>query len=780
MERRGARCVSVTVNKFSRLVLTEPKRKFRRGNGCLILSYRAQIVFILSMWNFSFLDLTQDSSSYWCFVSAARKLQTYNGVPSCGSGTSQPSHEFHTMPLLPARKRRRISLDDESDHKTQLKEDDASDLLLTAKSLQWNLEQNYERKPRHKQKQTDSLRLPIKTSDGRLEQMPIQSAHNHPSRLAKGAADGLVGGAVSETPLRSSSEPVPEEMSIPPAQQLAEAKEELAKLAMLLNENPEDNIALLRKVGEITSSSNIAVRRLGLATQMAVFKDLIPGYRIRPLSEDDMKEKLSKEVRKLRSFEQSIVSNYHTYVQMLSQIANPGANAPAEHDEKEVAVAVACAAGMLNAAPHFNFRESLVQILVARLSSRVHDQSFGISCAAVIELFQSDTEGNASLETVTLLAKMIKAKGYRVDERVLNLFLHLRLLTELNMKGSTRSVEKTEDSSGPAVGTNKKSRQFRTKNERKLEKERQKIAKEMNEADATVSHEQRDQMQAETLKIVFGVYLHILKARSPRTTGAVLEGLVRYAHLINQDFFGDLLETLKDLIAENAGENSEEDAAISQLDDDKDEELYHNNLLCITTAFSLLKGQEMATVAKTLSLDLTYFVSHLYQALLPLAVSTHLESDPSTQRLRMLGRPETVETTSEKARINFHTTTVLLLRSLQSVMLPANSRDVSPERLAAFIKQVLTSSVHMPEKSCLALCSLLDKVAKIQHKKVLALWCTDERRGNGVFDPLRNEVESTNPFAATVWEGELLRLHYAPSVRQSNQRIAGTIQGELQ
>jgi nucleolar complex protein 3 len=62
---------------------------------------------------------------------------------------------------------------------------------------------------------------------------------------------------------------------------------------------------------------------------------------------------------------------------------------------------------------------------------------------------------------------------------------------------------------------------------------------------------------------------------------------------------------------------------------------------------------------------------------------------------------------------------------------------------------------------------LLNRVTKTHGKKVAPLWNTEERRGDGVFDALRPEIEGSNPFAGTVWEGEILRRHFAPSVREA-------------
>ena len=86
-------------------------------------------------------------------------------------------------------------------------------------------------------------------------------------------------------------------------------------------------------------------------------------------------------------------------------------------------------------------------------------------------------------------------------------------------------------------------------------------------------------------------------------------------------------------------------------------------------------------------------------------------------------------------------------------------------RLAAFTKQLMSSSLHMPEKSTQAVLALLSDVSNTHGKKIAALWNTEERKGDGTFNALSESVEGSNPFASTVWEGEILRRHYCPKVR---------------
>lgn len=645
----------------------------------------------------------------------------------------------------------------------------ASKSSFMKNAAKWDLEQDYETRPRKMKKAKENAKLPVRTTEGWEQPAPgpLVKPNEEESSADEEEED-------EEEEVEEEQEEEVQEEEKPrksKKQEIMEAKEELARIASLINEDPEEHIAALKTLGALAESENVTVRKLTLAAQVAIFKDLIPGYRIRPIAEDAMGEKVSKEVRKLRNFEQKLVSGYQTYVDMLGKLAKASGSS-SESAASLANVAISCACSLLLAVPHFNFRGELLKILVGKLSTKRVDNDF-VRCRETLEkLFEEDEDGNASLDAVTMLTKMMKGKNYHFDESVLNTFLHLRLLSEFNSKASYNSVDKApkDEYMGKKI---KQKREFRTKRTRKMLKEQKAIEKEMKEADATVGHEERDRMQAETLKMVFVAYFRILKARSPKLMGAVLEGLASYAHLINQDFFGDILEALRDIIATAevsaaAAENS--DAENSDDDDDDDEaparNLTRESLLCVITAFALLQGQDGAVAEKTLKLDLSYFITHLYRTLHAVSLNPDIELSANSLHLPDPNAPQSQSTATNK--VNVKTTIVLLIRSLTSVLLPATAiRAVPPVRVAAFAKQLMTISLHLPEKSCVAMIGLLNKVTKVHGRKIESLWNTEERRADGVFDALKGEYESSNPFTATVWEGELLRRHYCPTVREA-------------
>ncbi|KAK7424991.1 hypothetical protein QQZ08_008387 [Neonectria magnoliae] len=625
----------------------------------------------------------------------------------------------------------------------------------------WNLEQDYESRPRKgKKAHKETNRLPIRTADGRIEQFQaLEGDIESDTEWLEGREDEAESDAEPEV--------IEEVLKVPEPQQIQEAQEELAKIAVAMNEDPEEHIGAFKALAKIGQSRILAIQMLALMTQMSVYKDVIPGYRIRPQTEDGPKEQLSKGVRTLRQYEQALVGGYQAYIKELARCSKMEMRAH-RGGQTLATIAITCACTLVTSVPHFNFRSDLLRILVGKISRRKINAD-GAKCIQALEtLLHDDEEGRPSLEAVSLLSKMMRARDFQVDERVINLFLSLRLLSEFSGKASQDQVE-----GGVHV---KKKREFRTKRERKNRKEQKSLDKDMEQADASVTHAELERMQSETLKLVFATYFRILKLRMPHLMGAVLEGLAKYSHLINQDFFGDLLEALKDLIRHSDNDNEagpENDSEAEEEEDDADDDdvptrnLTREALLCTVTAFALLAGQDAHNSRNDLHLDLSFFTTHLFTSLLSLSTNPDLE----------LTRP-TNAAASAASKVNVQTTTVLLLRSLTGILLPPwNIRSVPPLRLAAFTKQLMTAALQMPDKSTQAVLVLLSDIAHTHSKKVLSLWNTEERKGDGRYIPTSDSVEGSNPFTATVWEGELLRKHYSPKVREGIKMLEKGMSG---
>jgi len=177
------------------------------------------------------------------------------------------------MSKLPAPKRRRLSPPgDKAAVATNNFYDNAS---------RWDLEGEYmermrQRKSKEKKK---SDRLPIRNEEGQIEEAPApepvvqEVVEEEDSFLGSGDEDDEV-----------EEEPAKPQKSV--REQILEAKEEMAKIASSISEDPEEHIGQLKNLAELARSRNMVVRKLAMVTQLAVYKDIIPGYRIRPVSEE--------------------------------------------------------------------------------------------------------------------------------------------------------------------------------------------------------------------------------------------------------------------------------------------------------------------------------------------------------------------------------------------------------------------------------------------------------------------------------------------------------------
>ncbi|EPS38360.1 hypothetical protein H072_7970 [Dactylellina haptotyla CBS 200.50] len=630
----------------------------------------------------------------------------------------------------------------------------------------WDEEQDYEQRARKGKKKSEKegpQRLPIKTPEGRIIQ--VEADEDRLDQQAPGSNeedasnDGELGDSDDGSEMQEIEPAKPKKSE---RQRLLEAKEELATLASSVNEEPEENYQQLRRIQELfDSETSLTIKKLILLTQVSIFRDIIPGYRIRPLTSEELAIKVTSDIKKLRNFEQSLVSSYKVYVDNLGRLSRTvgGQLCP---------IAISCTCTLLETVPHFNFRQELLKIVVERLSSRLIDDSF-VKCRDTLEeFFRQDESGTGSLEAVRMIIKMLKAKDYFVNESVLNTFLSLRLLTELNVKASYDTI----DEQAPKM--KKKDRVPLTKKEKKARKELKAVDAQMREADAVVVYEEKERNQSETLKAVFLTYFRILKEKKPSLTGATLEGLARFAHLINVEFFSDIIGALRELV-EDARKEAEGDEDEEEDDNSdsvqRERNLRREALLCIVSAFSLLADQ--ANEAKGLvNIDLSFFTTYLYSVLLLLSLSPTIELSSKSLHLADPTSDETVEIPSSK--VNKATEIEMLLRSLDVVFFkaPRGTGEISSARVAAFTKRISVAALQLPEKSCVTLLTSLQNLSKKHSRKVHPLFVSEDRVGDGTYDPFIDTPELSNALAGSaVYEHALLANHYSPKVREQSKLV---------
>lgn len=497
------------------------------------------------------------------------------------------------------------------------------------KKIEQEEEADYEKRPRTiqtEQGRNERVLLPIKSKDSiipRTEKIPIVDLQEHTEQTDP--VDLL-----PETIHQSTESP-----TLPPTlsmvelfnkrrQKLMQRKLRIAELSNSILENPQESVSELQELCKLCDERDTDVRittkKLAMVSLLTVFKDIVPGYPIRRLTEKEQGVKLSKEVKKLRDFEEGLLKYYQEYLQILettvedysknrNTTSSNGVLQKNVASESVMLVAVQCMCDLLTSLPHFNFHTNLVAVLVPRMNDKSLDGQVSKLCYnAFVTLFKQDSVGSVSLETVRVISKFVKSKGFRVLPCVLETFLYLRI-NQLDIQSLKHNNEK-KTAVELKIEKNKnriekKLKGKMSKKEKKRKREMKKLEKELQETEAVESQQKRAKLQTEILKFVFVTYFRVLKTvgHSPLLS-PVLEGLAKFAHLINVDFFSDLMAALHDLL--NNGELS-----------------LRETLNCVLTAIKILSGQ-----GEALNIDPRGFYNTLYTKLLQVHVGFSSEDVP--------------------------------------------------------------------------------------------------------------------------------------------------------
>ncbi|XP_077310365.1 nucleolar complex protein 3 homolog [Lithobates pipiens] len=497
-------------------------------------------------------------------------------------------------------------------------------------------------------------------------------------------------------------------------EKLEEKKVHIATLGSAILADPENSIKKLKELRamlmEQDSTVAVTVRKLVLISLMEIFKDLAPSYKIRPLTEEEKTARVKKETQRLREFEEGLVSQYKFYLENLEQTIKDWKQMKTKKSEvvslkayKGLAeVAVMCLCELMISLSHFNFHNNIIVLVVPLVDDKCKKIA-DLCTEAVKKLFRQDKLGQASLAAVKVISGLVKSKNYDVRPEVLNILLHLRI----------KEVQLNKDAEDLAPKQKLMSYKDKRKNlsrmQRKWRKTEEKLERELLEAEASESKEKKLKLHTETLNIVFLTYFRILKrAQKSVLLPAVLEGLAKFAHLINVEFFDDLLVVLHKLI--DSGDLS-----------------YRESLHCVQTAFNVLSGQ-----GDVLNIDPLKFYSHLYKTLFGLHAGSTNDD------------------------------TLIALQCLE-LMLTKRRKQVSLQRALAFIKRLSSLALHVLPNSSIGILSTNRGLLQTFSKTDILL--DNESQGSGLYLPELDEPEYCNVQNTALWELHCLQRHFHPVVR---------------
>ncbi|KAM5586743.1 nucleolar complex-associated protein 3 [Rosa sericea] len=516
-------------------------------------------------------------------------------------------------------------------------------------------------------------------------------------------------------------------------------KHKLAELGIALLADPEANIKSLKDMLQICKDRDHAIVKLGLLSLLAVFKDLIPGYRIRLPTEKELEMKVSKDVKKMRLYESTLLNTYKAYLQRLAAL---------EKQPSFQHVAFRCICTLLDAVPYFNFRESLLGIVIKNISSS-DDVVRKLCCSTVKSLFTNEGKhgGEATVEAVRLIANYVKARNCQLHPDSIEVFLSLSFYEDLGRAAKEDDKNKAKNKRGKKRKDHEDPRQMKENDKKRsrqeqLIKTREEVAADYKAVAYTPDVLERRRMQTETLSAVFETYFRILKhtmqssaARSEAnislSTGAsepypllapCLQGLGKFSHLIDLDFMSDLINSLRKL-ASGGGDTDQTSERCSKC------LTVSERLRCCIVAFKVMKSNLDA-----LNVDLQDFFVQLYNII--------LEYRPGRDQGEVLAE------------------------ALKIMLCEDRQHDM--QKAAAFVKRLATFSLCFGSAESMAALVTL-KHLLLKNVKCRNLLENDAGGGSvsgliAKYHPEASDPNLSGALASVLWELNLLSKHYHPGV----------------
>ena len=505
--------------------------------------------------------------------------------------------------------------------------------------------------------------------------------------------------------------------------------------------------------------------RLALLSLLAIFQDILPSYRIRLPTENEMSVRVSKDIKATWDYERKLLQSYQRYLQLLEKTWEDGkfgrrwevddsgkkkkGNTPqgggGGPPTTLAATSILALSALLQTNYNFNFRSNLLQIVVRQANNRSSDEVRTSCCNALSTMFTRDLQGEASLEAVRLMSKMIKQQldtnnnsSKAIHPDVLNTWLSLPLRVH------------EDEAMAAKLATAAKAKKAKKS---QADKDTLDIEKEMKEGEATVDKLELAKNQADTLHAVTLTYFRILKLVASTTTEiesaggqktnsaasellpCALRGLAKFSHLIHLDAVVDLLAVLKELL-KNVSSLLSPDAAVH----------------CILCALKTLRGPGR----DALPVDPKEYLIPLYNLLPRLGIARN-GSDLS-------GDEDVDEKTVEAA-----------IQCLDHAFL--QRRELSTSRLAAFVKRLSSTALHCPPHLATPLLACARQIsaryASQSSSKVGRMLENEEDVvAEGMFSPEAEDPEHSNAHATSLWELSLMKYSIHPKVAEHSLSMA--------
>ncbi|XP_050523958.1 nucleolar complex protein 3 homolog [Daktulosphaira vitifoliae] len=495
-------------------------------------------------------------------------------------------------------------------------------------------------------------------------------------------------------------------------------KQRIGLLASTLLENPDLRIGNITHLLEIMEKRDpelqITIKKLVTLTLLEVFKDLLPSYQLKLDQYDGVKLKLT--TKELIGYEGQLLKGYKIYLTHLEKMASK------LHKKKGdtriitsvhislAEIAINCLCELLLSHSYFNYAINIGHLLTLYLDNKNANVRKKIE-ETFTKVFQEDKKGAISLVIVRRINQLVKTRSHCVHSELLSVLLALPI------KNVNLDQEKEEILKSKKFMTRKQKLLAMSKKERKRSKMLDKLDKEMLETKAEENIKSHMNNLTEITKLVFLIYFRILKT-APRSKllSICLQGLAKYSHSINLEFYHDILTVLDAVIKKH------------QLN-------VYEQLCCIKTIFVILSGQ-----GSVINIDPVHFYTHLFKVI---------------PELDCCKNHDNLET---------------FLRTIEALFLMGRKK-VTANSTLSFIKRMSTLALQTLHNSSLGILSAIRTIIQT-NKNSEALLDVDPSYGQGIYDAELQEPEHCNAGSTALWELLALQRHYHPEVCKLSKIVA--------
>ncbi|KAI3810088.1 hypothetical protein L1987_19696 [Smallanthus sonchifolius] len=517
----------------------------------------------------------------------------------------------------------------------------------------------------------------------------------------------------------------------------------LAEIGTSMLMDPEGNIKSLKEMLQICKDGDRDILILGLKSLLAVFKDIIPGNRIRLPTEKELAMVVSKDVKKTRFYESTLLTVYKAYLQKLMSL---------EKVSSFKRVAIRCICTLLDANPRFNFRDSLLKAVIKNISS-TDDVIRKLCCNTIKSLFTNEGKhgGEVTVEAVQLIASLVKDSDCHLHPDSVEVFLSLSFDEDLRKPETAKPDKKMKKKFYKTGRRNMEIKQTTADDKKKskqemLSKTREEVKADYMAASFAQDLNEKRRIQSDTLSSVFETYFRILKhtmrsgsEANESITGPFgehpllapcLNGIGKFSHLIDMDFMADLMKYLRKLAGGSNDVKNSADSFSSHL-------TVTERLRCCIVAFKVMRNNLDA-----LNVDLQDFFIQLYNLI--------LEYRPGRDQGEVLAE------------------------ALKIMLCDDRQHDM--QRAAAFIKRLASFSL------CFGAAESMAALVTLKHLLQKNVKCRDlleNDSGGGSlsgsiakYQPYASDPSLSGAFATVLWELSILSKHYHPSVATTASGIS--------